>query len=344
MSRSYPEVARQLWLVGPERVELRDVALSPPGPGEILLAIESATTCGTDLKVFLRGGHPRMLEVPGPFGHEMTGHIAARGAGVDRLAEGDAVIVANSASCGRCPSCLAGRENLCPELSYLNGAFGDFLRVPERFVSRSIYRRPEALPARTASLAEPLACVEHAIERLAGARGRNALVIGAGSLGLLFIAALSEDGHHVTATDPHPHRLELARALGARDTIRVDRERAAAPARAFDVTIDATGTVSGWATAVASAVPGGSVLFFGGCPADSVLPLPTFAVHYDELTLLGCYHHTPASFARAVARLAASPDRYSTLITAEVPLAEVDRALREMRSRKVVKARVRAGR
>lgn len=341
MSRSVPEVARQLWLAGPEQLELRDVAIEPPGPGEILLAIESATTCGTDLKVFLRGGHPRMLEVPGPFGHEMTGRVAARGMGVERFSEGDTLVVANSASCGSCPPCVSARENLCANLQYLNGAFADYLLLPERFVTRSSYRRPPTLPIRIASLAEPLACVEHGLERLNLASRTSALVVGAGSLGLFFVAVLAEDGHAVTAADRHPQRLAVARGLGAGDAIRVGGERSFALPRAFDVTIDATGTVDGWSSAVAATLPGGTVLFFGGCPPDSVLPLPTFPAHYDELALLGCYHHTPRSFARAVARLAASPDRYATLITDSCGLVGVEAALRAMQDRRALKVAVR---
>ena len=74
-----PARARSIFLVGPEEVEMREVQVPRPGPGELLVAIEAATTCGTDLKVFRRGGHPRMLEVPGPFGHEMTGRVVAAG-------------------------------------------------------------------------------------------------------------------------------------------------------------------------------------------------------------------------------------------------------------------------
>ena len=110
MSLTLPERARAIYLVGPETVELREVDVPRPGPGELLIAIEAATTCGTDLKVFRRGGHPRMLQVPGPFGHEMTGRIVAVGGGArradgERWREGDAVVVANSAACGRCPAC-----------------------------------------------------------------------------------------------------------------------------------------------------------------------------------------------------------------------------------------------
>jgi L-iditol 2-dehydrogenase len=333
-----PARGRVLYLTGPEQIELRELDLAPPGPGELLLAIDAATTCGTDLKVFLRGGHPRMLVVPGPFGHEMTGRVAAAGPGIESFATGDAIVVANSASCGKCAACAAGRENLCADLAYLNGAFADFLLVPARFVERSCHRRPDALPARVASLAEPLACVEHGIERLSLAGPRDVLVLGAGGLGLLFVAALAEEGQRVTAVDPHADRRSLAAELGAATTLAAG---SGPPPREFDVVIDATGTTAGWAHAVAATRPGGSVLFFGGCPPDSVLELPTYPVHYDELALLGCYHHTPRTFGRALARLARAPERYARLVSAECSLEGVEHALRAMQARAAVKVRVR---
>ncbi|MEO7793773.1 MAG: alcohol dehydrogenase catalytic domain-containing protein, partial [Thermoanaerobaculia bacterium] len=173
---SLPARARAVFLLGPGELELREVEVPRPAVGELLVAIEAATTCGTDLKVWRRGGHPRMLEVPGPFGHEMTGRVVAVGAGSGTpspFREGDAVIVANSAACGRCPTCEIGRENLCPDLVYLNGAYADYLLVPEPFAARSTYLRPTGLALELAALAEPLACVEHGLERLALGAGQG---------------------------------------------------------------------------------------------------------------------------------------------------------------------------
>ncbi|MEN8164834.1 MAG: alcohol dehydrogenase catalytic domain-containing protein, partial [Acidobacteriota bacterium] len=99
---------RVLYLLGPENVELRLEPIPQPAAGQILLRLEAATTCGTDLKVYRRGGHPTMLSAPCPFGHEMTGTLAAVGSGVTGWREGDAVVVANSASCGQCRFCRAG--------------------------------------------------------------------------------------------------------------------------------------------------------------------------------------------------------------------------------------------
>ncbi len=111
-----PETMRGAMLLGPERIEVRELPVPRPGRGEILLGIEAATTCGTDVKVFRRGGHPRMLKVPTLFGHEMAGRVAAIGPGVTAYAVGDAVVVANSAPCMDCEPCRMGRENLCRDL------------------------------------------------------------------------------------------------------------------------------------------------------------------------------------------------------------------------------------
>lgn len=350
-----PARARAVFLLGPEELALREVEVPRPAAGELLVAIEAATTCGTDLKVFRRGGHPRMLEVPGRFGHEMTGRVVAAGAhrsatGI-RFREGDAVVIANSAACLRCAACLGGRENLCPDLAYLNGAYADYLLVPEAFVERSTYLRPERLAPELAALAEPLACVEHGLERLGlaasdrrQAGARDVLVQGAGPLGLLFVAVLAEQGHRVTAADPHAVRLETARRLGARATIHIERswsDEYSSIERAFEIAIDATGTTSGWTTALAATLPGGSTLFFGGCAPSDRIDLATFPIHYDELSLLGCYHHTPRSFRAAIARLEAARSDYRLLLTREEALTDVEVALRSMMDRQALKVVIR---
>ncbi|HSS75546.1 MAG TPA: alcohol dehydrogenase catalytic domain-containing protein, partial [Thermoanaerobaculia bacterium] len=138
--------------MGPERLELRDVPVPAPGPGEILLRVGAATTCGTDLKVFQRGGHPRMLKAPTPFGHEMAGTVAAVGEGSSAWHPGDRVVVANSAPCGICEWCSRGRENLCSDLHYLNGAFSEYLLVPRRFAQTA---RSPSRPRAPAGVASP---------------------------------------------------------------------------------------------------------------------------------------------------------------------------------------------
>jgi L-iditol 2-dehydrogenase len=176
-------------------VELRRIPLAAPGPGELLVRIGAATTCGTDVKVLRRGGHPRMLHAPTPFGHEMAGTVVALGTpeiGRQELWQvGDRVVVANSAPCGQCEPCLRGRENLCRDLRYLNGAFAEYILVPARFAAVSTYALPDDLPFEIASLAEPLACVLHGLELCPLERPSDTVVYGGGPIGLLFVNLLA---------------------------------------------------------------------------------------------------------------------------------------------------------
>jgi L-iditol 2-dehydrogenase len=343
--------------MGPERLELREAPVAAPGPGELLLRIVAATTCGTDLKVFQRGGHPRMLKAPTPFGHEMAGTVAALGPGVEGWREGDRVVVANSASCGVCEWCARGRENLCRDLHYLNGAFAEYLLVPRRFVEVGVYRLPDALPFEIAALAEPLACVLHGLETSALERASEIVVYGGGPIGLLFVDVLANSPadfpasgeHHIVLADPNPSRLEVGKAIGADRTVQVDRDggeaarlsRLSRTGDGFDVAIEATGSPAAWQDALASVRPGGLVQLFGGCPPGTTVPLDTHRLHYSEITVKSAYHHRPATFQRALDLLAAGSLHPQALLSAERPLAELEDALRAMRRREALKVVIR---
>ncbi len=340
---------RVIYLLGPERIELREEPVPAPGEGELLVRVRAATTCGTDVKVFRRGGHPRMLRVPTPFGHEFAGSVETLGAGVGGYEPGDRVVVANSAPCGHCPYCEAGRENLCRDLEYLNGAFAEYIRIPRRFVEASTHRLDPDLPYEVAALVEPLACVVHGIDACGLGDGAEVLVYGAGPIGLLLTAALAAQGHRVVAADPNPKRLGVARTLGAQDTVEVARgggeaERLRPHSRdgdGFDCAIDATGVPAVWQDAVACVRPGGVVNLFGGCAPGTTLPLDTASVHYNELTVMGAYHHRPATVSRAVEMLTRKVLDPRPLLSAEVPLQDLEKALRSMMAKEALKVVVR---
>ncbi len=328
-----------------------------PGPGELLLEIGAATTCGTDLKVFQRGGHPRMLKAPTPFGHEMAGTVAAVGPDVERWRAGDRVVVANSAPCGVCEWCTRGRENLCRDLQYLNGAFSEYLLVPRRFAEVGTYPLPPGLPFEIAALTEPLACVLHGLETSALERASAIIVYGGGPIGLLFVDVLANSPadfppggeHHIVLADPNPARLEVGRSIGADSIVQVDRDGGEAArlsklsrtADGFDVAIEATGSPAAWQDALASVRPGGLVQLFGGCPPGTTVPLDTHRLHYSEITVKSAYHHRPATFQRARDLLAAGSLHPQALLSAERPLAELEDALRRMRRREALKVVIR---
>jgi len=330
------------FLVGPRRLEIRELPVPQPGDGELVLRVEAATTCGTDLKVYRRGGHPRMLTVPGRFGHEMAGTVAAVGRGCRRFREGDRVVVLNSASCGECAACRAGRENLCRDLVYLNGAYGRYVLVPGRFVRRSTYAAG-ALPTEVAAMTEPLACVLHGLERVAMPAGGAALVVGLGPIGLMFVAVLARRGLRVVAADPNPSRLETARRLGAAAAVAVDR--GGSWARELEelpgLVVEATGSPEGWSAALSAGAPGGDVLLFGGCAPGTTVPLDAHALHYGELRVVGAYHHRPATARAALELLAGEPGVLTPLLCGERPLAGLEAALQAMGRREALKVVIR---
>jgi len=335
-----------LYLLGPERVALRREPIPRPADGEVLLRIDAATTCGTDLKVWRRGGHPTMLSAPCPFGHEMTGTLAAVGSKVSPWREGDAVVVANSASCGQCHFCLAGRENLCTELLYLNGAFADYILVPEPFVRRSTYRRPAGLEPAMAAMTEPLACVFHGLSACSLDVLTECIVLGAGPIGLMFVAELAHRGHRVILGDLVGERLVVGKNLGASKTVLLsgDREdgnilRAATDRKqGAQLVIEATGVPSAWSNAMQAVATGGEVMLFGGCAPGTTTDLDTHRLHYSEITVKGVYHHRPATVRSALDRLAGGELRLELLLQDRCDLEGVEGALRRMASREILKA------
>lgn len=320
-----------------------------PGPGELLLSVGAAVTCGTDVKVYRRGRHPMMLETPSPFGHEVAGTIHSVGEGVDGWEEGQRVVVSNSASCGSCAPCLRGNENLCVDLAYLNGAFSRYLVIPARFVERGVYSLPDDLDLSVAALSEPLACVLRGIDQLGPRPGERGVLYGAGPIGLLFTAVMATRGVELVVADPNPSRLELAERLGAsgvlaveRGSSQADRARSLSPeGQGFDFAIDATGVPEGWLDAVASARAGGRVSLFGGCAPGTTLELDCHRVHYEELTVMGAYHHRPADFGAALTLLESGELDADLLLSAQRPLEELDEALADMIARRAVKVVIR---
>lgn len=329
---------RVAYLVGPERLEWRREAMPAPAAGEIVLAVGAAVTCGTDLKVFRQGGHARMLRAPCPFGHEVAGTVAAVGAGVTRWRIGDRVAVANSAPCLGCDHCRAGRENLCRDLHYLNGAFADALRIPARFVERSVHALPASLPFATAALAEPLACVLHGFDLCARGAAEAAFVLGAGPIGLLWTARLARAGWRVTLGDPHAERLEVGRELGAARTVTVARERdVEGVAAGFALTVDCTASPQGVARCLGLAAAGGTACAFAGPPTGATVALDLHDLHYGERRLVGAYHYRPADYVAALALLAQSDFDAGRLLTATRPLEDLGWALAAMGERRALK-------
>lgn len=316
---------------GPMDVRMEQRPTPQPGPGEVLLQVAAATTCGTDVKTYRRG-HPLLFRhTPAGFGHEVSGVAAATGAGVTRCHEGDAIAVANSAPCLECFYCRRGRYSLCEDLLLLNGAYAEYLLVPERIVRQNIYPLSATASFVAAALTEPLACALHGIEASEIVAGDTVAILGSGPLGLLLTALARLRGARVILTGRGEQRLALGQHFGADIVIDVTdmpleeqyeavREETDGR-RGADVVIEAVGTPETWALATTMVRPGGLVNFFGGCPSGTQVALETRSLHYGEVTTKGVFHHTPAYFAQALDLITGHHIDVEALVTARLPLA-----------------------
>jgi L-iditol 2-dehydrogenase len=329
---------------GPGDLRHEELPVPAPARGEVVLRVEAALTCGTDVKT-LRRGHPVMIpRVPTVFGHEFAGTVAAVGPGVRGVREGDRAVAANSAPCGACPLCLAGRPNLCEDLLFVNGAYGEFIALPPRLVAANLVRLGAATPAAHAAFAEPLACALGGIERARLEDGQTVVIFGHGPLGCLLAMAAGARKARVILVGKAGWRLDRVRALGIGECVDatampdvVAALRSATGGRGADVTVDATGRPEVWQQAVEAVGRGGSVVFFGGCAPGTSIAVDTRRTHYEELALLGAFHHTPALIRRAVELLEANVLDPQGLITHRMGLAGVPEALELMANGKAMK-------
>jgi L-iditol 2-dehydrogenase len=303
-----------------------------PGPGELVLRVAAALSCGTDVKSVARG-HPSISGYPSRLGHEFAGIVERIGPGV-AFGVGDEVFCADSAPCGRCRACSRGRESLCEDLLYLLGGFGELLLVPERVVRRNVHPLPERLSLGLAPLAEPLACAVHALDAVPPGAEDTVAILGAGSLGLMLCALSASAGARPIVLDPHPERLAAASGFGAAETVLaaraepdVARVRELTGGRGADLAIEAVGRPESWELAVAMTAPGGTANLFGGCAPGSTSTLPTARVHYEGVRVLGTYHHTPRHIARALDVLAEGAWPWAELCGPAIGLDELPDAL-----------------
>lgn len=328
-------------LYGRENVRVEQVPIPQIAPDEVLVRVEVALTCGTDLKVWRRGYHARMITPPALFGHELAGVVVAAGGQVSSVQVGARVVPANSAPCGECFYCKAGQPNLCSDLLFNNGAYAQFLRVPGRIVERNLLPIPDHVSFRDAAMAEPLACVLRGVEEMRVAQGATVAVIGCGAIGLKFIRVLSRRGARVIAVGKRASQMENARRMGAAEAIDVTQSlepveivRRLAPGnRGADAVVEAVGQPATWEWAIGMVRRGGSVNLFGGCSKGTEVKMDPSELHYSEITIRSTFHHTPRHMREALASIASGEVDTGEFITAERPLVELPQIFAEMKTR-----------
>jgi L-iditol 2-dehydrogenase len=335
-------------LYGQEDVRVETVPEPKLRSGEVRVRIGAALTCGTDLKVFKRGYHARMIVPPAVFGHEFAGVISeSRSA---RWRVGGRVVAANSAPCGKCLHCRAHQENLCADLLFLNGAYAESIVVPARLVQKNLLRLKSKTRFADAALTEPLACVVQGVEDTQLRAGQRVLVIGAGPIGLMFVALAHKLGCEVTVAGRGAARLRAARKLGAEKIVdvagRTDTAQAvqAKVKQPFDAVIEAVGKPETWEAAVRLVRKGGAVNFFGGCPGGTAVKLDTHLIHYSSLTLRASFHHTPRTIRRALKFIEAGVIRARDFVDGECRLSDLPALFKVMaQGNRAVKTLVQVG-
>ena len=326
-------------LYGKEHLEVQPVALPQINSGDLLVRVRAALTCGTDVKVFRRGYHARMIVPPALFGHELAGDVVATGSEVTRFKVGQRIVAANSAPCGNCFYCRKNLENLCEDLLFNNGAYAEFIRIPGRIVERNTYAIPAEITYQDAALIEPLACVLRGLEETGIRSGDNVAVIGLGPIGLMFVRLAKVMGARVIALGRRQTQLDRATRMGAVATLNTSTGEDMIAAvqeltgrRGVDIAIEAVGLPEAWDLAARLVRRGGTVNFFGGCPNDSRIALDTSLLHYNEITCKASFHHTPAHIRKALDAVARGDITARDFVNNEEPLTNLLEVMRHLMS------------
>lgn len=323
---------------GPQNIKYEETSIKPLSKGEILVKIDSALTCGTDVKTYRRG-HPVLIkQIPSGFGHEFAGVVEKVTEGVDNVKVGDRVVCANSAPCGECFYCKREEYNLCENLDLLNGAYAEYIVVPERIVKKNTLIVPDNLPLYKAAFCEPLANVVHGAERTDIKPGQTVGIIGIGPIGLMFARVAKLKGARVIAAGRNPVKLRLAEEFAQADEV-VDLKKYPNPEKIFkefsdegkglDVIVECVGLPEIWERAFSCVRPGGTVHFFGGCKSGSTVTFDTTKMHYGDIKLMSVFHHTPKYFRQALDLIVSGKIDVDKLITDTLPLEKVEYAMEQ---------------
>ena len=328
-------------LYGKEDVKIERVPIPRVGDGEVLVKVQVALTCGTDLKVYQRGYHARMIVPPALFGHELAGVIEEVGSGVRAFKKGMRVVALNSAPCQMCFYCSKHQANLCEDLLFNNGAYAEYIRIPKRIVEINMLAIPPDVSYEEAAMVEPLACVLRGLHETGVEIGDTVTVVGGGPIGLMFIQVAKAVGCNVISVVKRDSQVEAAKHMGAHEVVQITKvkdpveavRRLSPEKRGSDVVIEAVGRPEAWELAIDMVRKGGTVNFFGGCAAGTKVQLDTNRLHYSEVTLKATFHHTPETVRRAFALIAEKKIRSTDYITGEAPLSRLQQVFHHMLNR-----------
>ncbi|MEJ5199703.1 MAG: galactitol-1-phosphate 5-dehydrogenase [Anaerolineae bacterium] len=314
---------RALVYEGPWQMPLREIPAPEPGEGEVIVAVKATGVCGSDVHGFT-GSTGRRIP-PMVMGHEFSGVISAVGPGVTGHQVGDRVVVQPIITCGKCVNCLAGMPNICTNRRGLgmmstNGSNAEYVAVPQQL----LYTLPEGVSWEQGALVEPLSVAMHAVNMSPIRLMDTVVILGAGTIGLLTLLACRLKGAGaVIVSDLSPHRLEMARRLGAAAAVNPTQEDLPAIVRRYageagaPVVIEAVGITATARQSLELVRPGGHVTWIGN--AAPTIEIGMQQIVTREITVRGVYAFN-VEFGRAIEALATGRVDVSPIIEQVAPL------------------------
>jgi 2-desacetyl-2-hydroxyethyl bacteriochlorophyllide A dehydrogenase len=311
-------------LVEPSRLELQDIQEPAPSAGEALVAVRSVGVCGTDLKIVsgaIKVDFPRVI------GHEIVGVVVGTGAEGSSVGR---VLVDPGVACGSCIQCREGRSNICTRGWLLgrdrDGGLREFMAVP----ASNLHPIPDAVPDDVAPLLQVLTTCLHAQRMSTIFPGDTVVILGMGVTGLLHLQLARLRGATVLCTTRSEWKLELARELGADQTIAFDGagidQIVRATGNGADLVIDCVGSVATLAKAISIARVGGRVMSYGTI-AETSGALPFYDLYYKEITLTNPRASRPEDFSTAINVVSSGRVRLEPLLSHRFELAQAAEAL-----------------
>lgn len=274
----------------PNKFALQEVEKPRPQSGEALVKVSAAGFCGTDIHTY-KGEHPTVYPlIPG---HEFSGIVESVGTSVRSFKPGDSVIADPNIFCENCYYCKQNKQIHCENIKVIGntraGAFAEYVTVPER----CLFHAGDTDPIQGA-MAEPLACVINAHNKVSIPIGGSVLIFGAGTIGLMHLMiSLRAGASSVTIVDKKPAQLELAKKLGAANVLLSDvnlsKTLKTLQPRGYSVVIDATGVPKVVEQAIPLLTNAGSFIAFGACPTESSITVNPFDLYYKDWKLIGSY-------------------------------------------------------
>lgn len=331
---------------GPRDIRLENIAIPEIQNGEILVKVICAATGGTDLKTFQRG-HPRIIKtIPSAFGYEFIGSIEKVSSSIGDFSVGDLVVAANTAPCEECFFCKKKEFSLCENLEFLNGSFAQYIKIPAAIVAKNLYKVTNLDKVEELCLTQTLAVALHGFKR-SNIKDEDAVVVyGLGPIGQTFIKLIKAfTKAKVYALARSPLKLSLAKDNGAdfvinikdKSALEIEKDIRSLLPHGADVVIEAVGKPEAWQVCLGLVRKGGLINYFGGCPKDTYITVDTYRLHYDEIRLMGVFHHTPEYIREAISLITNEIVSMRNLISERLTLEQLEDALKLHEENKVFK-------